>query len=76
MDEKQLKELIKRIVLEVIRRLTGFGACRAIALVPGYSAYAAEAAEYLAGKLILRTAVGDAEASGLFESRTCGFVGR
>jgi hypothetical protein len=61
LDEKQLKELIKRIVLEVIRRLTGFGACRAIALVPGYSAYAAEAAEYLSGKSACAALFGDAE---------------
>jgi hypothetical protein len=61
LDEKQLKELIKRIVLEVIRRLTGFGECRAIALVPGYSAYTAEAAEYLSGKSACGALFGDAE---------------
>ena len=61
MDEKQLKELIKRIVLEVIRRLNGFGECRTIALVPGYSAYAAEASEYLSGKSTCAALFGDAE---------------
>ena len=61
MDENQLKELIKRIVMEVIRRLTGFGECRTIALVPGYSAYAAEAAEYLSGKSACAALFGDAE---------------
>lgn len=61
MNENQLKELIKRIVLEVIRRLTGFGACRTIALVPGYSAYAAEAAEYLSARMACAALFGDAE---------------
>ena len=61
MDENQLKELIKRIVLEVIRRLTGFGECQTIALVPGYSAYMAEAAEYLARRSACAALFGDAE---------------
>jgi len=61
LDEKQIKELIKRITLEVIRRITGFGEYRTVALVPFYSAYAAEAAEYLAGKSACAALFGDAE---------------
>lgn len=61
MNESQIKELIKRIVMEVIRKMTGFGNCKALALVPGYSAYAVEAAEYLSGRAACAALFGDAE---------------
>lgn len=61
MNESQIKELIKKIVLEVIRRLTGFGNGSVFALVAGYSAYAAEAAEYLSGRSACAALFGDAE---------------
>lgn len=69
MNEKEIKELIKKIVLEVIARMTGFGACKALALVPGYSAYTAEAAEYLSGRSAMAALFGDAEPIDGIESR-------
>ena len=61
MNESQIKELIRKIVLEVIKRMTGFGQYQALALVPGYSAYSAEAQEYLAGRSTVVVLFDDAE---------------
>lgn len=69
MNENQIKELIKKIVLEVIRKMSGFGNYKALAIVPGYSAYAAEAAEYLSGKSAVAALFGDAEPVQGVESR-------
>lgn len=69
MNEKEIKELIQKIVLEVIARMTGFGACKALALVPGYSAYTEEAAEYLSGRGAMAALFGDADPIEGMESR-------
>jgi len=62
LNEHEIKNLIQRIVTEVIARISGFGLCDALAIVPGLTAYGAEAAEYLGGRSAKAALFGDAEA--------------
>ena len=53
MNESQIKQLIKRIVEEVLIRLSGFGGYKTLALMSDMSAHMSEACEYLVGKSAL-----------------------
>ncbi len=61
MNENQIRELIKRIVEEVLARIAAFGEYKTLALVPEISAYAKEAQEYLSGSNAVAALFGEAE---------------
>ena len=61
MNENQIKELIKRIVEEVLARIADFGEYKTLALVPEISAYTKEAQEYLSGSKSVAALFAEAE---------------
>ena len=61
MNDNQIKELIKRIVEEVIARLSSFGGYSTIALMTEVSAYSKETTEYLSDKDAVAALFGEAE---------------
>lgn len=61
MNDNQIKELIKRIVQEVLARLTGFSAYKTLAVFTEVTAYSNEAQEYLSGKSAAAALFGEAE---------------
>ena len=69
MNESQIKQLIKRIVEEVIARMSGFGGYKTLALVSEESAYLGEATEYLAGKSAVAALMNDVNEPGGIECK-------
>ena len=61
MNEEQIKELIKRIVEEVLARMSAFGEYKTLAIVPEISAYTKEAQEYLSGSKSVAALFAEAE---------------
>ena len=61
MNEEQIKELIKRIVEEVLTRIEGPAGYKVLALVPEVTAYSEEAAKYLSGDKAEAALFGEAE---------------
>ncbi|MBT3319672.1 MAG: hypothetical protein HN948_06995 [Clostridia bacterium] len=69
MNESQIKQLIKRIVEEVLIRLSGFGGYKTLALMSDMSAHMSEACEYLVGKSALAAIFGEAQEPADIDSR-------
>lgn len=61
MNDNQIKELIKRIVEEVLARISGFWGYNTVALLTEVSAYEEETAKYLSDKNAIAVLLGDAE---------------
>lgn len=61
MNDNQIKELIKRIVEEVLARISGFWGYSTVALLTEVSAYEEETAKYLSDKKAVAAIFGDAE---------------
>ena len=62
MNESQIKQLIKRIVEEVLARMSGFGGYKTLALISDMSAHEREAQAYLDDKSALVAVFDDARA--------------
>lgn len=69
MNESQIKQLIKRIVEEVLARLSGFGGYKTLALMSDMSAFENEAQAYLSGRSALVAVFDEAREMGDIDSK-------
>ncbi len=69
MNESQIKQLIKRIVEEVLAKLSGFGGYKTLALVSDLSTHEREAQAYLADKSALAALFEQVRGFGDIESK-------